>query len=106
MYWQNMVNLQPTRSVLDMTMEAAVGSPVAAVGTNLATFLGNRLSMSFTNLGCAAFGLKNPGTATPDAAGAAPAVTYGPPQQTGNPNGTPAGGGPPAPTPAPPRAGR
>ena len=105
MYCQNMVNLQPTRSVLDMTMEAAVGSPVAAVGTNLATFLGNRLSMSFTNLGCAAFGLKNPVTATLDAAGAATAVTYGTTQQTANLNGTPAGCGTPAPTAAPTGAG-
>ena len=30
------------------------------VGNNLATFLGNRLSMSFTNLGCDAFGLTDP----------------------------------------------
>ena len=34
------------------------------VGSSLATFLGNRLSMSFTNLGCDAFGLTNPVTVT------------------------------------------
>ena len=59
-YCQDMVNIQPGRNQLDMTLEAGVGSPVAAVGNNLATFMGNRLSMSFTNLNCQNFGLTNP----------------------------------------------
>ena len=58
------------------------GTPVAAVGNNLATFLGNRLSMSFINLGCATFGLTNPVTVTLDGNGVATAVTYSLAQQT------------------------
>ena len=61
-YCQNMTNIQPARNQLDMTRELNFGSPVAAVGSNLATFMGNRLSMSFVNLGCANFGLTNPVT--------------------------------------------
>jgi hypothetical protein len=80
-YCQNMVNIQPARNQLDMTAEAAFGTPVAAVGNNLATFLGNRLNMSFTNLGCNNFGLTNPATATLDGNQVATAVTYALTQQ-------------------------
>ena len=52
------------------------GSPVAALGNTLATFMGNRLSMSFVNLGCANFGLANPVTVTLDGNQVATAVTY------------------------------
>ena len=55
-----MVNIAPARNNLDMAKDAAFGSPVPTVGNNLATFLGNRLSMSFTNLNCGDFGLTNP----------------------------------------------
>jgi hypothetical protein len=81
-YCQNMVNIAPARNNLDMTADAAFGSPVPAVGNNLATFLGNRLSMSFVNLGCANYGLTNPVTVTLDANGVATAVTYSLTQQT------------------------
>ena len=64
-----------------MAKDAAFGTPVAAVGNNLATFLGNRLSMSFTNLNCGNFGLKNPVTATLDGNGVATAITYSLTQQ-------------------------
>ena len=53
-----------------------------AVGDNLLTFLANRLSMSFTNLGCQNFGLTNPVTATLDGNGAAIAATFNTTQQT------------------------
>ncbi len=43
-YCQNLVNIQPARNQLDMTRELAFGTPVAAVGNSLATFMGNRLS--------------------------------------------------------------
>jgi hypothetical protein len=75
-YCQNMVNIQPARNQLDMTANAAFGSPVPAVGNNLATFLGNRLNMSFTNLGCNNFGLTNPAAVTLDGNQVATAVTY------------------------------
>jgi hypothetical protein len=80
-YCQNMVNIAPARNNLDMAKDAAFGTPVAAVGHNLATFLGNRLSMSFTNLNCGNFGLKDPTAVTLDGNGVATAVTYSLAQQ-------------------------
>jgi hypothetical protein len=81
-YCQNMTNIQPARNQLDMTKELNFGTPVAAIGNNLATFMGNRLSMSFVNLGCANFGLTNPVTVTLDGNQVATAVTYTTAQQT------------------------
>ena len=86
-FCQNMVNIQSARSSLDMKSETASPSPVAAVGNNLATFMGNRLSMSFTNLNCQNFGLTNPVTVTLDGNGVATAVTYNTTQQVANVNG-------------------
>jgi len=80
-YCQNMVNIAPARNNLDMTADAAFGSPVPTVGNTLATFLGNRLSMSFVNLGCSAYGLTNPVNATLDGNGVATAVAYSLTQQ-------------------------
>ena len=81
-YCQNMVNIAPARNNLDMAKDAAFASPVPTVGNNLATFLGNRLSMSFTNLNCGDFGLTDPATPTLDGNGVATAVTYSLTQQT------------------------
>ena len=81
-YCQNITNIQPARNQLDMTRELNTGSPVAAVGSNLATFMGNRLAMSFANLGCANFGLTDPVTVTLDGNQVATAVTYNTAQQT------------------------
>jgi hypothetical protein len=75
-FCQNMVNIQPAKNQLDMAKFANFTSPVPAVGTNLATFMGARLSASFTNLNCQDFGLKNPVTLTLDGNGVATAVTY------------------------------
>ena len=80
-YCQNLVNIQPARNQLDMAKELNVGSPVAAVGNTLATFLGNRLAMSFTNLNCQNFGLATPATVTLDGNGVATAVAYSLTQQ-------------------------
>ena len=80
-YCQNMTNLQPERNQLDMTRELNFGTPVAAVGDNLATFMGNRLSMSFVNLNCANFGLTNPVNVTLNGNGVAIAVSYNLTQQ-------------------------
>jgi hypothetical protein len=80
-YCQNMVNIAPARNNLDMAKDAAFGTPVAAVGNSLATFLANRLSMSFTNLGCNNDGLTNPVTVTLDGNGVATAATYSVAQQ-------------------------
>jgi hypothetical protein len=92
-YCQNMANIQPARNQLDMTRELNVGSPVPAVGDNLATFMGNRLSQSFANLGCANFGLANPVTVTLDANQVATAVTYNTAQQKAAVPGQSAAGG-------------
>jgi hypothetical protein len=81
-YCENMTNIAPARNNLDMAKDAAFGTPVATVGNNLATFLGNRLSMSFVNLGCATYGLTNPVNVTLDGNGVATAVTYNLAQQT------------------------
>ncbi len=95
-FCQNMVNIAPAKLMLDMAKEANFTSPVPAVGNNLATFLGNRLNMSFTNLNCQNFGLKNPVTVTLDGNGVATAVTYSLTKQRatvpGNGNGQCAGG--------------
>ena len=80
-YCQNMVNIAPARNNLDMAKDAAFGTPVATIGNNLATFLGNRLSMSFVNLGCSTYGLTNPVNVTLDGNGVATAVTYNLTQQ-------------------------
>ena len=47
--------------------------------------MGNRLSMSFVNLGCANFGLTNPVTVTLNGDQVATAVTYSTAQQTAKP---------------------
>ncbi len=74
-YCQNMVNVQSLFLQNNQTLLATGTSPVPGVGTNLFTFLANRLNMSFTNLNCQNFGLKNPVTVTLDGNGAATAAT-------------------------------
>jgi hypothetical protein len=58
-YCANMLNVQ-TKFINDQRANLInKTSPVPATGNNLFTFMAARLSMSFTNLGCANFGLKN-----------------------------------------------
>jgi len=92
-YCQNLVNMAPARNQLDMTRELNFASPVAAVGNNLATFMGNRLSQSFTILGCANFGLTNPAAVTLDGNQVATAVTYNTAQQKATVQGSATTGG-------------
>jgi hypothetical protein len=75
-YCMNMVNIAPARDRADAARDARFSTPVPDVGNNLATFLGNRLSMSFANLNCGDFGLTDPTKVTADANGVATAVTY------------------------------
>jgi hypothetical protein len=89
-YCQDMVNLQPAKLQLDAAAEAGFASPVPSVGNNLATFLGARLSASFTNMNCQNFGLANPVTVTVDGNGIATAVTFTTAQQQAK---VPAGAG-------------
>jgi hypothetical protein len=81
-YCQNMVNIAPAHDQLDATRNANFTSPVPTVGDNLNTFMGNRLSMSFTNLNCQLYGLTDPVNVTLDGNGVATAVTYITTQQT------------------------
>jgi hypothetical protein len=90
-FCQNMINIQTPFLQANQTLLATGQSPVTAVGTNLLTFLANRLNMSFTNLGCQNFGLKNPVTVTLNGGGAATAATFNTAQQTAT--GAAAGGG-------------
>jgi hypothetical protein len=80
-YCQNMANVQSLFLQNNQTLLATGTSPVPAVGTNLFTFLANRLNMSFTNLNCQNFGLKNPVTVTLGGNGAATAATISATQQ-------------------------
>jgi hypothetical protein len=76
-----MVNVQRVFLHNNQTLLATGTSPVPGVGTNLFTFLANRLNMSFTNLNCQNFGLTNPVTVTFDGNGAATAATVNATQQ-------------------------
>jgi hypothetical protein len=81
-FCQNMVNIAPAHDALDATRNANFTSPVPATGDNLNTFMGNRLSMSFTNLNCQDFGLTDPVNVTVNGDDVATAVTYNTAQQT------------------------
>jgi hypothetical protein len=81
-FCQNMLNIQAPFLAANQATLATGPSPVPGVGDNLFTFLANRLSMSFTNLGCQAFGLTDPVTVTLDGTGAATAATLSTAQQT------------------------
>jgi hypothetical protein len=93
-YCMNLVNIAPAHDQLDMSADAGSASPVPAVGDNLAAFLGNRLSMSFANLGCDAFGLTDPVDVTADGNGVATAVSYSTGQQQATLPAAEAGAGP------------
>jgi hypothetical protein len=82
MFCQNMVNIQTPFLAANQTLLATGQPPVAGVGDNLFTFLANRLSMSFTNLGCQNFGLTNPVAVTLDGNGVAVAATFNTTVQT------------------------
>ena len=80
-YCQNMVNIQTPFLNNNQALLATGASPVPAVGTNLLTFLANRLNMSFTNLNCQNFGLTNPVTVTLNGNAVATAATFNVTQQ-------------------------
>jgi hypothetical protein len=90
-YCQNMVNVQTPFLQNNQTLLATGTSPVPAVGSNLLTFLANRLNMSFTNLNCQSFGLTNPVTVTLNGDGSATGATFNVTPQTAT-SGAAAGG--------------
>ncbi len=82
MFCQNLVNIQTPFIAANQNLLATGKSPVPTVGDTLFTFLANRLSMSFTNLGCQNFGLTNPVTVVLNGAGAATQATLNTTPQT------------------------
>jgi hypothetical protein len=92
----NMLNLQTAFIAADSERFSQSRSPVPVTGSNLFTFLAARLSASFTNLGCQAFGLHDPVSAVLNADGVAVAATFSlvpqapDPQQSPGPQATPA----------------
>ena len=87
-YCQNIVNIQTPFLAANQALLSTGQAPVAGVGTNLLTFMANRLNMSFTNLGCQRFGLTNPVTVVLDRAGAAMSASFNTtPQTAGNTTG-------------------
>jgi hypothetical protein len=76
MYCQNLMNIQTPFLEANQTLLATGQTPVAGTGDNLFTFLANRLSMSFTNLGCQNYGLTDPVSVTLDGNGVATAATF------------------------------
>jgi hypothetical protein len=78
-YCREMDTIQIARLRLDQSTFSNAASPDPAAATNLFTFLANRLSGSFQNLGCARFGLTDPvSSESVDDAGAVAAVTFAP----------------------------
>ena len=82
MFCQNLVDIQTPFLAANQNLLATGGSPVLTVGDTLATFLGNRLNMSFTNLGCQNFGLTNPVSVVVNGGGAATEVMFNTTPQT------------------------
>jgi hypothetical protein len=75
-FCQNMINIQTPFLAANQALLATGQAPVTAVGTNLLTFLANRLNMSFTNLNCQNFGLTNPVMVSLGGNGAAFAASF------------------------------
>jgi hypothetical protein len=81
-FCQNMINIQ-TRFLSDNEALLASGpSPVPSVGSNLLTFMANRLIMSYTNLNCRQFGLMNPVKVTLNGKSVATAAAFDTRRQT------------------------
>jgi hypothetical protein len=76
-YCRNMMNIQTRFLANHEALLAAAPSPVPAVGNNLLSFMANRLIMSYVNLSCQKYGVKNPVKVTFDNNGAATSATFG-----------------------------
>jgi hypothetical protein len=78
----SMLNVQTAFIAANTERFSASPSPVPATGSNLFTFLAARLSASFTNLGCGAFGLRNAVSVSLNANGVAVAAAFSLVRQT------------------------
>jgi hypothetical protein len=76
-YCRNMMNIQARFLSNHEALLASGPSPVPAVGNNLLSFMANRLIMSYVNLSCQKYGVKNPVKVTLGSNGAATAATFG-----------------------------
>jgi hypothetical protein len=75
-YCRNMTNIQ-TRFLSNHEALLASGpSPVPSVGNNLLSFMANRLIMSYVNLNCQKFGVRNPVKVTLNRHGVATSATF------------------------------
>ena len=81
-FCQNMINIQARFLSDHQALLASGPSPVPSVGSNLLTFMANRLVMSYTNLNCRDFALTNPVKVTLNGNGVATAATFDTTQQT------------------------
>src|SRR5579863_2535809 len=84
----NLLNVQTAFIAANQQRFSARPSPVPATGSNLFTFLAARLSASFTNLGCQAFGLHNTVSVGTDGRGVAVAAAFSLVPQTPSQPGT------------------
>jgi hypothetical protein len=82
MYCQNLVNIQTPFLAANQKVLASGQSPVAAIASNLLTFLASDLSSSFDSLSCQQFQLTDPVTLKRDSGGAATAATFDTAAQT------------------------
>jgi hypothetical protein len=85
----SMLNVQSAFIAANSERFSKSPSPVPAAGSNLFTFLAARLSASFTNLGCQAFGLRNTVSVSLNASGVAVAAAFSLGPQTPSQLGTP-----------------
>jgi hypothetical protein len=76
-YCRNMMNIQTRFLSNHEALLASAPSPVPSVGNNLLSFMANRLIMSYVNLSCQKFGVKNPVKVTFDSNGVATSATFG-----------------------------
>ncbi len=81
----HLLNVQTAFIWADQARFGARPSPDPATGSNLFTFLAARLSASFTNLGCPAFGLRNTVSLGQNANGVAVSATLSLVKQAPNP---------------------
>jgi hypothetical protein len=74
-FCQNMINIQAHFLSVNAALLASGPSPSPPVGSNLLTFMANRLIMSYDNLNCRRFGLADPVKVTLNGHGVATSAT-------------------------------
>jgi hypothetical protein len=76
-FCQNMINIQAHFLSGNTALLASGPSPSPSVGTNLLTFMADRLIMSYDNLNCRRLGLADPVQVTRNGDGVATSATFG-----------------------------